>query len=41
VNALRVGLFTECYHPIRNGIVASLDALASRITRARTRSDFS
>lgn len=29
VNALRVGLFTECYHPIRNGIVASIDALAS------------
>jgi 1,2-diacylglycerol 3-alpha-glucosyltransferase len=34
VNALRVGLFTECYHPIRNGIVASLDALAS-VLRAR------
>jgi len=24
---LRVGLFTECYHPIQNGIVASVDAL--------------
>jgi glycosyltransferase involved in cell wall biosynthesis len=34
VNALRVGLFTECYHPIRNGIVASLDALAAAL-RAR------
>jgi len=31
---LRVGLFSECYHPIRNGIVASLDALASAL-RAR------
>jgi glycosyltransferase involved in cell wall biosynthesis len=31
VDALRVGLFTECYHPIRNGIVASLDALASAL----------
>jgi len=28
VNALRVGLFTECYRPIQNGIVASVDALA-------------
>jgi len=28
VSALRVGLFTECYHPIRNGIVASIDMLA-------------
>jgi glycosyltransferase involved in cell wall biosynthesis len=34
VKALRVGLFTECYHPIRNGIVASLDALAFAL-RAR------
>jgi glycosyltransferase involved in cell wall biosynthesis len=34
VNALRVGLFTECYHPIRNGIVASLDALGAAL-RAR------
>jgi glycosyltransferase involved in cell wall biosynthesis len=25
---LRVGLFTECYHPIQNGIVGSVDALA-------------
>jgi len=25
---MRVGLFTECYRPIRNGIVASVDALA-------------
>lgn len=28
VSAMRVGLFTECYRPIRNGIVASIDALA-------------
>jgi len=28
VASLRVGLFTECYHPIQNGIVASVDALA-------------
>jgi 1,2-diacylglycerol 3-alpha-glucosyltransferase len=34
VNVLRVGLFTECYHPIRNGIVASLDALSFAL-RAR------
>ena len=26
--ALRVGLFTECYRPIVNGVVASVDALA-------------
>lgn len=25
---MRVGFFTECYHPIVNGIVASVDALA-------------
>lgn len=31
---MRVGLFTECYHPIQNGIVASIDALASAL-RAR------
>ncbi len=28
VNDLRIGLFTECYRPIQNGIVASIDALA-------------
>lgn len=28
MNGLRVGLFTECYRPIQNGIVASVDALA-------------
>jgi glycosyltransferase involved in cell wall biosynthesis len=28
VSTLGVGLFTECYRPIQNGIVASLDALA-------------
>jgi glycosyltransferase involved in cell wall biosynthesis len=31
---LRIGLFTECYRPIQNGIVASVDSLASAI-RAR------
>lgn len=34
MNSLRVGLFTECYRPIQNGIVASVDALASAL-RAR------
>jgi 1,2-diacylglycerol 3-alpha-glucosyltransferase len=34
VSALRVGLFTECYRPIQNGIVASLDVLAEAL-RAR------
>ena len=28
MKALRVGLFTECYRPIQNGIVASVDASA-------------
>ena len=28
VKALRVGLFSECYRPIQNGIVASIDSLA-------------
>ncbi|MBD5634053.1 MAG: glycosyltransferase, partial [Candidatus Eremiobacteraeota bacterium] len=28
MSALSVGLFTECYRPIQNGIVASIDALA-------------
>jgi 1,2-diacylglycerol 3-alpha-glucosyltransferase len=28
---LRVGLFTECYRPIQNGVVASVDALAQAI----------
>jgi glycosyltransferase involved in cell wall biosynthesis len=28
---LRVGLFTECYHPIRNGVVAAVDALAATL----------
>ena len=34
MNAWRVGLFTEVYRPIQNGIVASVDALASTL-RAR------
>ncbi len=32
--SMRVGSFTECYHPIQNGIVASVDALANAL-RAR------
>lgn len=28
---MRVGLFTECYRPIQNGIVASIDALAGSL----------
>jgi len=31
VRAFRVGLFTECYRPIQNGIVASLAALAQAL----------
>ncbi len=31
MNVLRIGLFTECYRPIQNGIVASIDALASAL----------
>jgi glycosyltransferase involved in cell wall biosynthesis len=34
VSTLRIGLFTEVYRPIKNGIVASVDALANAI-RAR------
>jgi len=34
VHTLHVGLFTECYRPIVNGIVASIDALRSGL-RAR------
>jgi glycosyltransferase involved in cell wall biosynthesis len=29
---MRVGLFTECYHPIQNGVVASVDALRETLT---------
>ncbi|PZR58548.1 MAG: glycosyltransferase family 4 protein [Candidatus Meridianibacter frigidus] len=32
--ALRVGFFTECYHPIVNGIVASVDTLAEGLRKA-------
>lgn len=35
MSAFRVGLFTECYRPIQNGIVASLDALASALRRSQ------
>ncbi|MBD5606671.1 MAG: glycosyltransferase [Candidatus Eremiobacteraeota bacterium] len=35
MNALRVGLFTECYRPIQNGIVASIDALAEVLREHR------
>ncbi len=31
VSAWSVGLFTECYRPIQNGIVASVDALAQTL----------
>ena len=31
MSALRVGLFTECYRPIQNGVVASVDALAREL----------
>jgi len=31
VSAWRVGLFTECYRPIQNGIVASVDALTQTL----------
>jgi glycosyltransferase involved in cell wall biosynthesis len=34
VNPLRIGLFTECYRPIQNGVVASVDALGDAL-RAR------
>ncbi len=34
MKSLRVGLFSECYRPIQNGIVASIDALAHAL-RAR------
>ncbi len=34
---LRVGLFSECYRPIQNGIVASIDSLAHAL-RSRTHS---
>ncbi len=34
MTSLRVGLFTECYHPIQNGIVASVESLA-RVLRER------
>jgi len=29
--SLRIGLFTECYRPIQNGVVASLDALRAAL----------
>jgi 1,2-diacylglycerol 3-alpha-glucosyltransferase len=35
VNALRVGLFSECYRPIQNGIVASVDASARALRERR------
>jgi 1,2-diacylglycerol 3-alpha-glucosyltransferase len=31
VGAMHVGLFTECYRPIQNGVVASVDALACEL----------
>lgn len=35
MKALRVGLFTECYRPIQNGIVASVDASARALRERR------
>ena len=31
MGAMHVGLFTECYRPIQNGVVASVDALACEL----------
>lgn len=31
---MRVGIFSECYHPIRNGVVASIDALCDGLRAA-------
>jgi 1,2-diacylglycerol 3-alpha-glucosyltransferase len=31
---LRVGLFSECYHPIENGVIASIDALSEGLRAA-------
>lgn len=31
VPLMRVGLFTECYHPIRNGVVSAVDALGATL----------
>ncbi len=31
MNALRIGLFSECYRPVVNGIVASVDSLAASL----------
>jgi formate dehydrogenase major subunit len=27
---LKIGIFSECYHPIENGVVASIDAMVAR-----------
>jgi hypothetical protein len=34
VSQLHIGFFTECYRPIVNGIVASIDALRSGLETA-------
>lgn len=31
---MRVGIFSECYHPIKNGVVASIDALCAGLRAA-------
>ena len=31
---MRIGIFSECYHPIRNGVVASIDALCAGLRSA-------
>ena len=31
---MRIGIFSECYHPIENGVVASIDALCTGLREA-------
>lgn len=31
---MRVGIFSECYHPVKNGVVASIDALCDGLRAA-------
>lgn len=34
VRTVRIGIFSECYHPIENGVVASIDALCEGLRAA-------
>lgn len=34
VRTVRIGIFSECYHPIQNGVVASIDALCEGLRAA-------